>query len=146
MKDTANKVWLAGLGAVAMAEEEGGKLFKDLVSKGKVVRGDRPREARAGAEDKVETMAGVAKHKVESATSERSRPRRRAVGQGRGRVGRPHGAHAQEVRRADALRDLAPDAPHRGAHPARREEVGDPPQGHSRRTAPPAPLRAPRRR
>lgn len=32
--DSAHKVWLAGLGALAMAEEEGNKLFKNLVEKG----------------------------------------------------------------------------------------------------------------
>ena len=34
LKDSVNKVWLAGLGALAMAEEEGSKLFKSLVKKG----------------------------------------------------------------------------------------------------------------
>lgn len=34
LKESANKVWLAGLGALAMAEEEGSKLFKNLVKKG----------------------------------------------------------------------------------------------------------------
>ncbi len=32
--ESAHKVWLAGLGAVAMAEEEGGKLFSNLLEKG----------------------------------------------------------------------------------------------------------------
>ena len=32
--ESAHKVWLAGLGAVAMAEQEGGKLFSNLVEKG----------------------------------------------------------------------------------------------------------------
>lgn len=33
-KDSARNVWLAGVGALAMAEEEGGKLFEQLVKKG----------------------------------------------------------------------------------------------------------------
>lgn len=33
-RPSAQKVWLAGLGALAIAEEEGGKLFRSLVSKG----------------------------------------------------------------------------------------------------------------
>ena len=33
--ETAQKIWLAGLGALAVAEEEGSKLFKNLVTKGK---------------------------------------------------------------------------------------------------------------
>lgn len=35
LRDSANKVWLAGLGALATAGEEGGKLFEQLVKKGK---------------------------------------------------------------------------------------------------------------
>ena len=33
-KDSAGKIWLAGLGAFALAEEEGGKMFKKLVARG----------------------------------------------------------------------------------------------------------------
>ena len=33
-KENAERVWLAGLGALATAEEEGGKLFRGLVKKG----------------------------------------------------------------------------------------------------------------
>ncbi|MCH7891294.1 MAG: phasin family protein, partial [Gemmatimonadetes bacterium] len=32
--ESASKIWLAGLGALSVAEEEGGKLFKTLVKKG----------------------------------------------------------------------------------------------------------------
>jgi poly(hydroxyalkanoate) granule-associated protein len=34
IKENAGRVWLAGLGALATAEEEGGKLFRGLVKKG----------------------------------------------------------------------------------------------------------------
>ena len=34
LRESAHKIWLAGLGAVAAAEEEGGKLFNTLVKKG----------------------------------------------------------------------------------------------------------------
>jgi parallel beta-helix repeat protein len=34
LMESAHKVWLAGLGALAMAEEEGGRLFKNLIEKG----------------------------------------------------------------------------------------------------------------
>jgi len=33
-KDSARNVWLAGVGAIAMADDEGGKFFDDLVKKG----------------------------------------------------------------------------------------------------------------
>jgi poly(hydroxyalkanoate) granule-associated protein len=33
-KESARNVWLAGVGAMAMAEDEGGRFFEDLVKKG----------------------------------------------------------------------------------------------------------------
>jgi len=36
---SAHKVWLAGLGAMAVAEQEGNKLFKELVKRGETVEG-----------------------------------------------------------------------------------------------------------
>ena len=35
LSESVHRIWLAGLGALATAEEEGGKLFTTLVSKGK---------------------------------------------------------------------------------------------------------------
>ena len=37
LRKSAHDVWLAGLGALALAEEEGGKLFKALVKRGAVL-------------------------------------------------------------------------------------------------------------
>jgi poly(hydroxyalkanoate) granule-associated protein len=37
VKDTAHRIWLAGLGALAAAEEEGTKLFSRLVDRGRDV-------------------------------------------------------------------------------------------------------------
>lgn len=34
VKESAHKVWLAGLGAIAVAEKEGSRFFKNLVKKG----------------------------------------------------------------------------------------------------------------
>ncbi|HSM50989.1 MAG TPA: phasin family protein [Thermoanaerobaculia bacterium] len=39
VRESASKIWLAGLGALATAEEEGSKLFKNLVKKGEEVEG-----------------------------------------------------------------------------------------------------------
>jgi poly(hydroxyalkanoate) granule-associated protein len=49
--DNAHQIWLAGLGAVAAAQEEGGKLFKNLVEKGE-------RFEQAG-KDRVEKAKGA---------------------------------------------------------------------------------------
>lgn len=37
VQETAQRIWLAGLGALAVAEQEGSKLFKSLVAKGEEV-------------------------------------------------------------------------------------------------------------
>ncbi len=53
--ESAHKIWLAGLGALAVAEEEGSKLFESLVSRGQKVE-SKGREQVGKAK---ETVAGV---------------------------------------------------------------------------------------
>ncbi len=53
IKDSAHKIWLAGLGALAAAEEEGGKLFKKLVEKGESLE-SKGKETVSKAKSKVE--------------------------------------------------------------------------------------------
>ena len=88
LKDHARKVWLAGLGALAVAEQEGGKLFGQLVDKGtdlekrgkpvvdKLVKQatDRAADVRKKAGSRVEKVGDDAKagwSKVESAVDEK---------------------------------------------------------------------------
>jgi len=61
VKDTAHRIWLAGLGALAAAEEEGTKLFSRLVDRGRDV------ESRGKVEvDKVVDKAGDVVDKAKS--------------------------------------------------------------------------------
>lgn len=53
IKESANKIWLAGLGALAAAEEEGTKIFNTLVEKGEGYE-TRGKEELAKVKDKVE--------------------------------------------------------------------------------------------
>jgi poly(hydroxyalkanoate) granule-associated protein len=53
--DSAHKIWLAGLGAVAMAEQEGGKFFSNLVEKG----GKVEKKSRDQVEKAKGTVAGL---------------------------------------------------------------------------------------
>ena len=59
VKESANQIWLAGLGAYSKAEEEGGKLFEALVQDGEKLEAktrsivDKPLTA---AKEKVETV------------------------------------------------------------------------------------------
>jgi poly(hydroxyalkanoate) granule-associated protein len=53
--ESAHKVWLAGLGAVAMAEEEGGKFFSTLLEKGEKFEG----KSKKQVEKAKGTVAGM---------------------------------------------------------------------------------------
>ena len=65
LKDSVNKVWLAGLGALATAEEEGMKVFKNLVERGESYEA-RNRERYEEVRTKVEETADKAKNKAGS--------------------------------------------------------------------------------
>jgi poly(hydroxyalkanoate) granule-associated protein len=56
IKDSAQQIWLAGLGAFAKAQEEGGKVFEALVKEGEAMQS----RTRKVAEEKVTEFAGKA--------------------------------------------------------------------------------------
>lgn len=63
LRESAEKVWLAGLGAVATAEEEGGKAFKALVKKGQRYQKSLKKpvgDAKKTVEDTVSDVRGRA--------------------------------------------------------------------------------------
>lgn len=61
LKESVHRIWLAGLGALAAAEEEGGKIFSRLVERGRDV------ESRGKVEvDKVKAEADRFKAKAEN--------------------------------------------------------------------------------
>lgn len=73
LKDVAQNVWLAGLGALSAAEEEGSKLFKKLVARGQEFEEkNRPwaEETAKRARVRFEEVAETTKSRVESAVSE----------------------------------------------------------------------------
>ena len=49
VKESAQQIWLAGLGAFAKAQEEGGKVFDSLVKEGMSIQ----RKTQAAAEEKI---------------------------------------------------------------------------------------------
>ncbi len=69
VRESAHKIWLAGLGALATAEEEGNKLFKNLVKKGETFesRGKKRLEKVLGRFDEAKGKIEDAKGKAESA-------------------------------------------------------------------------------
>ena len=62
MQDSAQKIWLAGLGAFERAKSEGPKMFEALVNQGREFRG-RAREAADQALKTVRAQAGESQGK-----------------------------------------------------------------------------------
>src|SRR5262245_10555946 len=63
IKQSAHEVWLAGLGALSLAGEEGGRLFRSLVKKGQGL--EQVNKARIHKlADKVESLRGDARNAV----------------------------------------------------------------------------------
>jgi poly(hydroxyalkanoate) granule-associated protein len=61
--DSAHKIWLAGLGALRVAEEEGSKLFRNLVEKGEELQ-ERSKDQLSGVRDTVRKAAGRAREEA----------------------------------------------------------------------------------
>lgn len=66
LKDSAGKIWLAGLGALQTAEEEGSKLFRNLVEKGEAYE-SKGRETVEKVKDSVEKSLGDARGRATGA-------------------------------------------------------------------------------
>lgn len=65
--ESAEQVWLAGLGALGRAQSEGTRLFESLVKEGASYQSEGKRQAEAGAEavrDQVETRFEQAREKA----------------------------------------------------------------------------------
>lgn len=66
LREPAERIWLAGLGAFAMAEEEGSKLFATLVKKGRVLQKTntarldaRMEGVREGVMERIDTLREI---------------------------------------------------------------------------------------
>lgn len=78
LKDSVHKIWLAGLGAVALTEEKGSEFFKGLVERGESYKIKVPgeeqlkdvKEKLTGARDKAKKKAGTTFDKVEGKLDE----------------------------------------------------------------------------
>lgn len=74
LKESAQRIWLAGLGALAVAEEEGGKMFNTLVERGQEweSRGkERVDEVRSKARSTVRSRVGDRVDELEDLLDER---------------------------------------------------------------------------
>ena len=105
IRESANRIWLAGLGAFAKTQEEGEKLFQSLVNEGEKVekQARKAAEARvAEARNKVVEFRGKANQQIdrlEELFQER-------VAQVLNRLGVPSQQDIQELsRRVEALNE-----------------------------------------
>ena len=83
LMDSAHRIWLAGLGALAAAEEEGSKVFSRLVERGKDVESKgreqvntakgRAESAWSGVGEKVDEKVTAALHRLGVPTREEIR-------------------------------------------------------------------------
>ena len=89
LKDSAHKIWLAGLGALSAAEEEGSKMFKNLVERGEAWEG-RGRKRYDEVKDKVEDAAEKAKDRAETTWEKVEARLDEAVASALGRLGVPN--------------------------------------------------------
>ena len=65
VKDSAQQIWLAGLGAFAKAQEEGGKVFETLVKEGVSLQ----RKTQAVAEERIGDVTGKMSTLAEGVTA-----------------------------------------------------------------------------
>lgn len=78
LKESVHKIWLAGLGAVALTEEKGAEFFKGLVERGESYKIRMPgeeqlkevKEKLTGARDKARERAGSTFDKFEGKIDE----------------------------------------------------------------------------
>ncbi|MFO1432191.1 MAG: phasin family protein [Candidatus Competibacteraceae bacterium] len=105
LPETVSRIWLAGLGALARARQEGGKLFETLIEEGE--------EAEALTRQTADDMLVQMKCKVETVRSNTSDKIDRLeqafqdrVARALGRLGVPTNDDFQEIaRRIEALND-----------------------------------------
>ncbi len=65
VKDSAQQIWLAGMGAFAKAQEEGGKVFEALVKEGLSLQ----KKTQGMAEEKISEVTGRMSAMAETVTS-----------------------------------------------------------------------------
>ena len=68
VKESASQIWLAGLGAFAKAQEEGGKVFDTLVKEGLSIQ----RKTQAAAEEKISDATNRMAHMATDISSKAS--------------------------------------------------------------------------
>ncbi|MDH3744661.1 MAG: phasin family protein [Acidobacteriota bacterium] len=96
LAESANKIWLAGLGAFAVAEEEGSKVFKTLVKKGEGFE-RRSKKQLEKVQGDVEGQVETAREKAEGAWNKLGKSFDEKVSDALGRLGVPSRMEIQKL-------------------------------------------------
>lgn len=109
--EAAHQIWLAGLGAVAAAEEEGGKLFRSLVARGAHFE-ERVAEPLGRARGRVREAVDETRQRASDAASSVERHFDEGVGDAMRRLGLPARDELRKLSRrieelAERLEELA---------------------------------------
>ena len=132
VKDSAQQIWLAGMGAFAKAQAEGGKVFEALIQEGMALQ----RKTQGLAEDKINEVTGRMGSMAGEVTAKAGQhwDKLESIFESRtakalGRLGVPSAAEFQALSaRVDALaarlEALAPSPAVKAAAPARKRRAG----------------------
>jgi hypothetical protein len=108
IRESAQQIWLAGLGAFAKAQQEGNKVFDALIREGEAIQ----QKTRKVTEDKVTEMAAKATHWDKLVVFGMCRPLAAQP--------RPHGMTSRRWPSGRRTEGGSGQAQHRQALPARR--------------------------
>ena len=70
MKESAQQIWLAGLGAFSKAQQEGGKAFETLVKNGMDLQKKTQETAESKLHEATQKMTGIAQELNQKATGQ----------------------------------------------------------------------------
>lgn len=122
--DSAQQIWLAGLGAFAKAQQEGGKLFESLVKEGSALEARTRKFTQAKvneARGNVESTLGQVRERSQETWDKLEKVFEDRVSRSLKRLGIPGNA---EIKRLDARIDALARSGKAGAKPAARKAAG----------------------
>lgn len=127
VKDSAQQIWLAGLGAFSKAQEEGGKVFDALVKEGASIQ----RKTQSAAEEKIAEATSKMTHMASDISSKASGQWDKLENIFEERVAKAlHKLGVPSAKDVDALaariEALSKSAPKRSAKPAPRKTAARP--------------------
>ncbi|UCE30757.1 MAG: phasin family protein [Burkholderiales bacterium] len=119
VRESAQQIWLAGLGAFSKAQEEGGKVFSALVNEGMGLQKRTRSAAVEGVESVSERVSKAADGLSRQASESWDRLEQvfeERVDRALGRLGVPRNSDIQElIKRVDSLHRAVQGGPERGA-------------------------------